>query len=268
MNIKRAFLTAAAVLMVPGYAMAQTVTATFDTTIVFTNGFDGSVNVELACDGGNPLTQDADISEAMGVQFSVENLDLATRTCSITLTGLASGYELTDASDDCVFSNVAQDADVLEESNICDLEAAPVSSNFSVDIDWLGVDDGSISQDASVTLSCAPASADTGSVFGTVSSMFMGTGSQTYSLDFYPIWDEEGTLCNVIVDEGSLDSAVEAVVSCGTNGIYFFVGDEEGECSVTMTAFFEGIPTLSQYGMAIMVLLMLGVGFVGFRRFV
>jgi hypothetical protein len=32
--------------------------------------------------------------------------------------------------------------------------------------------------------------------------------------------------------------------------------------------FFEGIPTLSQYGMAIMALLMLGVGFVGFRRFV
>ena len=31
---------------------------------------------------------------------------------------------------------------------------------------------------------------------------------------------------------------------------------------------FEGIPTLNQYGLAILALLMLGVGFVGFRRFV
>ncbi|MBT8060186.1 MAG: IPTL-CTERM sorting domain-containing protein [Gammaproteobacteria bacterium] len=31
--------------------------------------------------------------------------------------------------------------------------------------------------------------------------------------------------------------------------------------------FFEGIPTLSQWGMALMALLMLGVGLVGFRRF-
>ncbi|NNJ79124.1 MAG: IPTL-CTERM sorting domain-containing protein, partial [Xanthomonadales bacterium] len=45
-------------------------------------------------------------------------------------------------------------------------------------------------------------------------------------------------------------------------------GDEEAGCDVEGTVFFEGIPTLSQYGMAIMVLLMLGVGFVGMRRFV
>jgi hypothetical protein len=35
----------------------------------------------------------------------------------------------------------------------------------------------------------------------------------------------------------------------------------------TNTVFFEGIPTLSQYGLALMALLMLGVGMVGFRRF-
>jgi hypothetical protein len=40
------------------------------------------------------------------------------------------------------------------------------------------------------------------------------------------------------------------------------------ECEIINTVFFEGIPTLSEYGMAILALLMLGVGFVGFRRFV
>ena len=39
-------------------------------------------------------------------------------------------------------------------------------------------------------------------------------------------------------------------------------------CTVTNTfAFFEGIPTLSQFGRGIMALLMLALGVVGFRRF-
>jgi len=38
-------------------------------------------------------------------------------------------------------------------------------------------------------------------------------------------------------------------------------------CTFTNTVFFEGIPTLSQWGLALMALLMLGVGFIGFRRF-
>ena len=42
---------------------------------------------------------------------------------------------------------------------------------------------------------------------------------------------------------------------------------EEVSCTFENTLFFEGIPTLSQYGLAILVLLTLGVGMVGFRRF-
>jgi hypothetical protein len=43
---------------------------------------------------------------------------------------------------------------------------------------------------------------------------------------------------------------------------------ENASCTIYNTVFFEGIPTLSQYGMAILALLMLGAGFVGFRRWV
>ena len=46
------------------------------------------------------------------------------------------------------------------------------------------------------------------------------------------------------------------------------VADGGAACTMTASVFFEGIPTLSQYGLAIMALLMLGLGFVGFRRFV
>ena len=39
-------------------------------------------------------------------------------------------------------------------------------------------------------------------------------------------------------------------------------------CTVTNTfVFFEGIPVLNRYGLALLVLLMLGIGVIGFRRF-
>ena len=59
-----------------------------------------------------------------------------------------------------------------------------------------------------------------------------------------------------------------AVVSSGCSSYIDVDFDENKSCTITNTTFFEGIPTLNQYGMAILALLMLGVGFVGFRRFV
>jgi hypothetical protein len=38
-------------------------------------------------------------------------------------------------------------------------------------------------------------------------------------------------------------------------------------CLITNTVFLEGIPTLGLYGAAILAVLLLGVGLVGFRRF-
>ncbi|HET6564240.1 MAG TPA: IPTL-CTERM sorting domain-containing protein, partial [Xanthomonadales bacterium] len=38
------------------------------------------------------------------------------------------------------------------------------------------------------------------------------------------------------------------------------------ECEITNTVLFEGIPTLGQYGRAILAILMLGLGWAGFRR--
>jgi hypothetical protein len=68
-------------------------------------------------------------------------------------------------------------------------------------------------------------------------------------------------------DEDVIDSAVESDGGCSGN-FPLTIADNTAECTITNTVFFEGIPTLSQYGLAIMALLMLGVGFVGFRRFV
>jgi hypothetical protein len=70
----------------------------------------------------------------------------------------------------------------------------------------------------------------------------------------------------VHIDEVEIDSSVESTNSCG--GSILAKPGVDASCDFTNTVFFESIPTLSQYGLAIMALLMLGVGFVGFRRFV
>jgi hypothetical protein len=70
------------------------------------------------------------------------------------------------------------------------------------------------------------------------------------------------------VDERVFDSSVDSNNGCGTFSIAATDAPGAHDCTITNSVFFEGIPTLSQYGMAIMALLMLGVGFVGFRRFV
>jgi len=99
--------------------------------------------------------------------------------------------------------------------------------------------------------------------------LYDGIGATTFKV--IPEWyrtrpnpdNQEYTEC--WADENVKDSAVEVDNDCGNIQLAAGMGDS---CTITNTVFFEGIPTLSQYGMAIMALLMLGVGFVGMRRFV
>jgi hypothetical protein len=71
------------------------------------------------------------------------------------------------------------------------------------------------------------------------------------------------TLCNF----GELhdDSVIDSDNGCGEQSV---AAGASVACEIVNTVFFEGIPTLNQYGMAVLALLMLGVGFVGFRRLI
>ena len=248
MKTKLAFLAAFAALMVPGFALAQ-VDATFPTSIDFTNDDTGTVNVELTCNSGNPLVQDFDISEMAGVTFSVTGL-VAGSVCDIALSGLASGYELTNAP--CSFT--IGEGTVYE----CDLVAAPIATAVMVESTIDAGGDASIDTSFTTTITCDNVSPDTGPVFGTATDT---DSSGTFMANWYA---EPGETADCTATLVGVDSAVEGD-SCAFS---FVLGDAEAGCDVEGTVFFEGIPTLSQYGMAVMVLLMLGVGFVGFRRFV
>jgi len=87
-----------------------------------------------------------------------------------------------------------------------------------------------------------------------------GFGSALFTPEVIPNY--AGTLCGVV--ETVYDSAVEVDNGCLDIEVTADTGDS---CIINNTVFFEGIPTLSQDGMAILALLMMGGGFVGFRRF-
>jgi hypothetical protein len=258
MNIKHVFIAATAALVLPGLAMAQT---SFPTSIAFTNGNDGTVNVALTCNSGNPLVQDFDISAADGVTFVVNGI-VADSTCTIALSGVDEGY--TTAPVSCVFTGENL---VIDGSNACDFTATPVANVWSPSKEWVNVGPD-VSQVASFTWFCINASDTTDGSAEGFGGDLTRTGDFEVDVDVYPA-PGETAYCTLTENVEGLDSAVESDQGCsGDNGNLFTIGSGDDGCTITNTAFYEGIPTLSQYGMAIMVLLMLGVGFVGFRRFV
>ncbi len=90
------------------------------------------------------------------------------------------------------------------------------------------------------------------------------TGNQSDDFRFCPDWNG-GTTCEL--KEIMRDSFVESETDCVFLGVNAIFPGEFHECTLTNTRIYEGVPTLSQYGLALMALLMVGVGMVGFRRF-
>jgi len=250
--------------------------ARFATSISFSNGYDGSVDVRLTCNNGIPLQQDYAISAAQGVEFVTTEIDVLgddTR-CEITLASLDDGYVAAmsangnaQTADSCVFQNDTVDTTDADfdapGDNSCVIQAEPVPSVFLVYKEWLGAEDPVISRQHSIAISCSPAATDTGSGYTTVSAVVGGDGDGDYALNFYP--STAGTTCTAVEDTASLDAAVEPSSGC-PDGVEFRIGDATGSCRIVNTVFYEGIPALGRSGLVLLALLMLGVGFIGMRR--
>jgi hypothetical protein len=226
-------------------------TARFGVTKTFTNGDTGDVEVTLTCNGGIPLQQSFTISGGgPGVTFTVTNLPDTGANCAVTESGGNEGY-MADLSA-CSWTGVTGGLRTCPIMNVP--EATTVSVDTTVDTDG----DATIDPTFTTTIVCENVSPDTGPVFGTVTVV---DTSGLFEADWYPD-PVNGTDCTVTMVPNA--SAVEGD-SCSFS---FDIGDEEAGCDVEGTVFFEGIPTLSQYGLALMALLMLGIGFVGMRRIV
>lgn len=286
MNIKRAFFAAAALLMVPGFAMAQT-TITFDTQLDFVpNGpYTQTVTATLTCNTGNPLQQSFEIGPTTDdkVVFVVDNFDLQTFIdCEITASSLSGFIVLAvtangaDTGDTCLYEADPVDGTALIEGlNTCVFQMAPAPFSFEIEKVWeFDSEDVDVSDFASINWWCNNVvQPGLDNAVTTISGGFGISGNGTWivggGIGTHPNpW--AGTLggtTTCYASESAFDSAVESDQGCA-GGTTFSVSDLEGGCTITNSVFFEGIPTLSQYGLAIMALLMLGVGFIGFRRFV
>ncbi|MEJ8568946.1 IPTL-CTERM sorting domain-containing protein [Elongatibacter sediminis] len=305
--LKRASIVLLALLLLPGLALAQSQTrATFFVGKLFTDGNPGEVDVTLSCNTGLPLNQTKSIAPLISasdyVDFVVTDFDEGEMDCDVTESAPA-GYtplyffgrtteelplSLADAqagegqqgfglSDEgCFFEDVPNEENA-EGDLFCLVINYPDPVEVSITKDWVieGEHLNGVSTDYRVSLVCdGPiVSANNGGHIkniadplatvgaGLVFWNWNGSADETFIAEVRP--DSFGSN-NCQVFETVFDSAVEVDNNCGS--IDIDVGNDVS-CTIVNTVFFEGIPTLSQYGLAILVLLMAGVGFVGFRRF-
>jgi hypothetical protein len=275
-----------------GGEVQQATSARFSVTKDFSDDNSQDVEVSIICNTGLPLEQSFTISDSQadpsgstlpptpGVTFVVKSFTDGAMDCTVSETPL-DGYSVvytaggdsasTNDTTGCNFSSVN-----LGDLNTCEITNSLSSKEVHVIKKWMLKGDAGDTIDPAyrLVLFC-----DGEILNGTPQGQsgiwymelydgdFLGTADQDFQPDVYPNWDG-GTEC--WVTETDYSSSVEPSNGCGTEaapGLLVEIDGPEPSCIITNTVFFEGIPTLDKYGLAIMALLMLGVGFVGFRRF-
>jgi hypothetical protein len=264
--------------------------ATFEVNKDFTDDNPSGVEVTISCNTGLPLEQSKVITEGAGVEFVVVDFDDGELDCEITEESLA-GYDAvyfdgtTNSSTSCEFLDVG-----FESEFSCSITNTPGPVEVEITKDWVfegSSDPQGIDQRYELTLFCdaeivggfslgatqeAPSGngpgcglfvtqeAPQGIIFVDWCKAFEGEGPDNFTAEVIPEFPDSH--CFVI--ERLFDDAVEVDNGCQDITVSAGVG---ASCTITNTVFFEGIPALNQYGLALLALLMLGVGFVGFRRF-
>lgn len=246
----------------------------------FSDDNPAGIEAYIECNTGLPLEQNQTISEFGDVGFDhvdfvVVAYDSGELTCSIfedpvpegytesysagTIDGIAGTIE--DDAEGCHFIEVEEGSFTCLITDTLDPVEILVTKEWFGDLEAAGIFD----TDASADWTCSnvrssPTDTSLGEENG---SLYFNTNPDTDSTgSLYP--DYGGTsVCTV--EENVVDSAVESDDSdCESLPIAPGMGNS---CTITNLVFVEGIPTLSQYGLAVLALLMLGVGLVGFRRF-
>ena len=242
-----------------------TTTVRFKVTKVFSDKSSDPVEVTLTCDTGLPLTQSLTIAggDPIGVTFVVTDYIDGTMNCAVTEVTNTPGYDMdtsgcvwdnvmtADSPFSCVVDNTAQDATYTAwmEWNVSGESGEAVDEEVLVTITCNSLITGSNGSTGSCGIGCWNASKVLGDDESLVAKVSTLTGTATCSAT-------QGILPSG-VESTSNEACTDENLDAGENAI----------CVFTNTVFFEGIPTLSQYGLALLALLMLGVGMVGFRRF-
>ena len=234
--------------------------ALFHVTKTFSDGSTDEIDVTLTCNSGLPLKQTFTIAggDPDGVTFVVTDIPESGATCEVTESGAPAGYTtVLNGGAGCTWEEV-----VVGRFN-CAITNEANPATYTVYKDWTVYREGGdvVVGEADVTIECDSAIVGGDEDDGTWT--LSGTLSDGETLVATVDTTTGPATCSAT--EEITQSGVEQV-SVGCDEVSLAAGGSH-TCTFTNTVFFEGIPTLSQYGLAILVLLTLGVGFIGFRRF-
>jgi len=247
-------------------ALCGTGTPSEQARFLVTKNFDddnpAEVEVTLSCNTGLPLMQTTMISEGDPVNFVIGDFEQGALNCEVSEV-VPEGYTASyNGGTDCVYENIAG-----AQYN-CDIDNFLDAVEVEVTKVWIDENPEYNAQNiADATWACSNVAFDDDQAEGTFGdsgllSFFGNPGVDSFFV--YPSWDG-GTHCSV-TEVFISDSGVE-IDDSECDSVVVFPGSG-GSCTIYNTRLYEGIPTLSHYGLALLALLMLGVGLVGFRRFV
>ncbi len=263
--------------------------ATFWVQKRFTDGNPVSpVTLNFKCSGGTvfngtktffPNGLDFGIYEA---SFAVDNVPETPISCEVWETvpaGYTAHYSCqsetgcttaNNGAGHCVFSGVAagQQSVCLIDNNVAPVEIKVTkewADNITEDLPENESDeDVGVEQKARINLVCENVYDGDGTVINgdmVWSWPFEGNPDSHLAM-VYPKFDESTTCWT---EEQELPSAVESESTC-SKPTKVKIGEGKRDCIVTNTVFFEGIPTLNQYGLVLVTALMLLIGMVAVRR--
>jgi len=234
------------------------------------------VTLHLDCNTGQILDQSKTVLPNEGVNgkfevsFVVTSLGTTPLNCTVTQDapfGYTPSYTCLGVSecvapqsaDNCSFTNVIPGSD-----NLCTIQSTPNAVPFTVKKVWLFEAEEIGGTDyANIYLHCDNVFDGDGLADGkSMTWNWTVSGNAQRVANIQPSFKG---ISHCRATESNAYSAVEAENGC-ESWIPVLIGDSSRSCTITNTVFLEGIPTLSDYGRLLLVLLMLGVGLVAIRR--
>jgi hypothetical protein len=252
----------------------------------FTDNNEDPVEVHLRCDAGTYLNPDFDMltdPETDGVfdivGFIVYNIPSIGANCRVFEDPIPSGYSVTYEADVGPgaeyddFGELGDDADegcffdgVKGGEFFCDVTNEGIPAEFTVNKEWLIFGEGGsdFDDEVFVTITCDSRILNGGEELGIgewIKTGYLGDGD-SLTAEVETVSGE--VVCSAV--EKVNTSGVESVDDCQKDHVIPPGGKDE--CTFVNTLFFEGIPTLNPFGVALMAMLMLGFGVFAFRRIV
>jgi hypothetical protein len=248
----------------------------FRVTKHFTDGNAMDVNVQLVCNTGLPLKQNFNINENDDVVFVITDVGTTPLFCDVFETEPSGYVPVYQASSITGVATISDDElgchydEVIGGEFLCEITNAPDPVDVLIEKLWMIEGSGGdvVDQGYKLTLFCDAQIAggvdDCGQTSQPYQScmVFQGDQSQTFLAKVIPDYPFSKCWVDEIVDSSYVE------VENGCTDLTVSVAEGGDSCLIVNTVFFSDIPTLNQYGMLLMALLMLGMGWIGIRRFV